>query len=163
MNKEELLKHIDSQQPIVTVRNREVSVEELKPVVPQFVADWYEAHKDNFEYNVQCLCVLCPDQVRQIDTWLDDDSNKPIETLVMMHKFGYEVKKEKLYTVELPNPNGFGLIILRRNEEGKIYISFNIPNLEKWKTDENTQLTESEIKEDFPWLWQFAEEVPEDE
>ena len=163
MNKEELLKHLDSQQPIVTVRNREVSVEELKPVVPQFVADWYEAHKDNFEYNVQCLCVLCPDQVRQIDTWFDDDSNKPIETLVMMHKFGYEVKKEKLYTVELPNPNSFALIILRRNEEGKIYISFNIPNLEKLKTDENTQLTESEIKEDFPWLWQFAEEVKEDE
>lgn len=132
-----------------------------KPVVPKFVADWYEEHKDNFEYSVQCLCVQGCKPVRQIDIWFDNDDNKPIETLVMMHKFGYEVKKEKLYTVELPNPNSFSLIILRRNEEGKIYISFNIPNLEKWKTDENLQLTEAEIKKDFEWAWQFAEEVEE--
>ena len=163
MNKEELLKHLDSQQPIVTVRDREVAVEELKPVVPQFVADWYEEHKDNLEYSIKCLSVQGCLPVRKIDTWFDNEDNKPIETLVMMHKFGYKVKKEKLYTVEIPNPNSFSLIILRRNEEGKIYISFNIPNLEKWKTDENIQLTESEIKEDFPWLWQFAEEVKEDE
>lgn len=163
MNKEELLKHIDSQQPIFTVRDREVAIEELKPVVPQFVADWYEEHKDNLEYSVQCLCVQGCEPVRQIDTWFDDDSNKPIETLVMMHKFGYKVKKEKLYTVELPNPNSFSSIILRRNEEGKIYISFNIPNLEKWKSDENVQLTESEIKEDFGWALQFKEEVKDNE
>ena len=163
MNKEELLKRLDSQQPIVMVRDREVAIEELKPVVPQFVADWYEAHKDNFEYSVQCLCVQGCEPVRQIDTWFDDDSNKPIETLVMMHKFGYKVKKEKLYTVELPNPNSFSLIILRRNEEGKIYISFNIPNLEKWKSDENTHLTEAEIKEDFAWALQFKEEVKDNE
>lgn len=68
-----------------------------KPVVPQFVADWYEDNKDNFVYSVQCLCVHCPDQVRQIDTWFDDDSNKPIETLVKMKLFGYKVEKEKLY------------------------------------------------------------------
>lgn len=30
-----------------------------------------------------------------------DDDNKPFETLVMMHKFGYEVEKEKLYTAKL--------------------------------------------------------------
>lgn len=23
-----------------------------KPVVPQYVADWYEEHKDNLEYNI---------------------------------------------------------------------------------------------------------------
>lgn len=161
MNEKELHKHIASQKPTFRFPDISERHEELKPVVPQFVADWYESHKDNFEYSVQCLCVHCPDQVRQIDTWFDDDSNKPIETLVMMHKFGYEVKKEKLYTVELPNPNGFGLIILRRNEEGKIYISFNIPILEKWKSDENAQLTESEIKEDFDWTFRFAEEVEE--
>ena len=161
MNEKELLERLNMEKPFVTIRDREGNLEILKPVVPQFVADWYEAHKDNFEYSVQCLCVHCPDQVRQIDTWFDDDSNKPIETLVMMHKFGYGVKKEKLYTVELPNPNGFGLIILRRNEEGKIYISFNIPNLEKWRSDENAQLTESEIKEDFDWTFRFAEEVEE--
>ena len=165
MNEKELLERLKMEKPFVTVRDREGKLEILKPVVPQFIADWYEAHKDNFEFSVQSLCVHCPDQVRQIDTWFDDDSNKPIETLVMMHKFGYEVKKEKLYTVELPNPNscGFGSAILLRNKEGKIYISFTFFKRETWRGAENAQLTESEIKEDFAWLFQFAEEVPEDE
>ena len=100
MNKEqELLKHLRNQQPFVAVRDREETIEDLKPVVPQFVADWYEEHKDNFEFNVQCLCVHSCEPVREINTWFDSDDNKPIETLVMMHKFGYEVEKESLYTV----------------------------------------------------------------
>ena len=70
--------------------------EPKKPVVPQFVADWYEEHKDNFEYSVQCLCVQGYKPLRQIDVWFDKTKNKPTETLVMMHKFGYEVKKEEV-------------------------------------------------------------------
>lgn len=65
-----------------------------KPVVPQFVADWYEEHKENFEYSVQCLCVQGYKPLRQIDVWFDKTKNKPTETLVMMHKFGYEVDEE---------------------------------------------------------------------
>ena len=68
-----------------------------KPVVPQYVADWYEEHKDNFEYSVQCLCVQGCEPLRQIDIWFDKTKNKPIETLVKMKLFGYEVEKEKLY------------------------------------------------------------------
>ena len=26
--------------------------EPQKPVIPQFVADWYEEHKDDFEFNI---------------------------------------------------------------------------------------------------------------
>ena len=68
--------------------------ESEKPVVPQFVADWYEEHKDNFENSIQFLCVHGCLPKRKIDTWFDSDDNKPIETLVMMHKFGYEVGEE---------------------------------------------------------------------
>ena len=68
-----------------------------KPVVPQFVADWYEEHKDDFEYSIQRLCVQGCEPVRQIDIWFDNDDNKPIVTLVKMKLFGYEVEKEKLY------------------------------------------------------------------
>ena len=68
-----------------------------KPKVPQFVADWYEEHKDNFDYSVQCLCVQGRKPLRQIDIWFDNDDNKPIVTLVKMKLFGYEVEKEKLY------------------------------------------------------------------
>ena len=79
--------------------------EPQKPVVPKFVANWYEENKDDFEYNVQCLCVHNCEPLREIDTWFDSDYTKPIEMLVMMHKLGYEVEEEKLYTVEIPNPN----------------------------------------------------------
>ncbi|HLR59480.1 MAG TPA: DUF1642 domain-containing protein [Pseudogracilibacillus sp.] len=89
----------------------------------------------------------------------------PVEAIQVTedNRDGYEVEKEKLYTVEIPNPNcfGFSSIILRRNNEGKIYISFSIFNWETWRGDENAQLTESEIKQDFDWAWQFAKEVEE--
>ena len=79
--------------------------EPQKPVVPKFVANWYEENKDNFEYNVQCLCVHNCEPLREIDTWFDSDDTKPVETLVMMHKFGYEIEKEKLYTEDFTKPN----------------------------------------------------------
>ena len=78
-----------------------------KPKVPQFVADWYEEHKDNFEYSVQCLCVQGCKPVRQIDIWFDNDDNKPIVTLVKMNLFGYEVEKEKLYLASFRDTNQY--------------------------------------------------------
>ena len=72
-----------------------------KPVVPQFVADFYESIKDDFENKVYELCLQYKhrgDELPQgVAWWFGDSRNKPIETLVMMHKFGYEVEKEKLY------------------------------------------------------------------
>ena len=84
----------------------QIDVQE-KPVVPQFVADWYEEHKDNFVHSVQCLCVHGCEPVRQIDTWFDSDDNKPIETLVKMKLFGYEVEKEKLYLASFRDTNQY--------------------------------------------------------
>ena len=82
-----------------------------KPVVPQFVADWYEEHKDDIEYNLYNLCTDFRKQKLRVDlhVWFGDDNNKPIETLVKMKLFGYEVEyeveKKKLYTVtdEIPS------------------------------------------------------------
>ena len=86
--------------------------ESEKPVVPQFVADFYESIKDDFENKVYELCLQYKhrgDELPQgVAWWFGDSRNKPIETLVMMHKLGYEVQKEKLYTVEIPNPNSAG-------------------------------------------------------
>lgn len=85
-----------------------------KPVVPQYVADWYEEHKDNFELSVKLLCVLGCEPVRKIDAWFDSDDNKPIVTLVKMKLFGYEVDKEKLYKVSLKK-NGIGIGIQQQD------------------------------------------------
>ena len=94
-----LVKQLDEQQAPIN--------EPEKPVVPQFVADWYEEHKDNFEYSVQCLCAQGCEPVRQIDIWFDNDDNKPIVTLVKMKLFGYEVEKEKLYLASFRDTNQY--------------------------------------------------------
>ena len=71
-----------------------------KPVVPQFVADFYESIKDDFENKVYELCLQYKhrgDELPQgVAWWFGDSRNKPIETLVMMHQLGYEVKKEEI-------------------------------------------------------------------
>lgn len=136
-----------------------------KPVVPQYVADFYESIEDDFEDGVYGLCAQFYEEESELSDglywWFKHDDNKPIETLVKMKLYGYDVEKEKLYTVELPNPNsvGFGSVILRRDNKGKIYISSSVFKRKTWRCEENAQLTESEIKKDFDWAWEFAEEV----
>lgn len=36
---------------VIQILNQ-IKLDQLKPEVPQFVADWYEEHKDNLEYNL---------------------------------------------------------------------------------------------------------------
>ena len=131
-----------------------------KPVVPQFVADWYEEHKEDLEYNLYRLCIDFYGRKLHEDLheWFNFDKNKPIETLILMHKFGYEVEKEKLYTVEIPNPNSIGgkLVLFKQQSTGRLILDMLNPNINKPKY---IHLTEPEIKKDFEWAWQFAKDV----
>lgn len=80
-----------------------------KPVVvKQFVADWYEEHKDNLELNLYRAIDLVPSNYRdgefsKFEEWLVDEHTTPFQTLVNMHQFGYEVEKtkEKRYIVRI--------------------------------------------------------------
>ena len=74
-----------------------------KPVVPQFVADWYEENKNVFGYNlVECINsipnALDGEVLHDFEKWILDEEDS-LTTLVNMHQFGYEVEKEKRYTV----------------------------------------------------------------
>ena len=75
--------------------------EPQKPVVKQFVADWYEENKDNLEFNIFDY-VYRFDQNAGFDfkDWFDDFNTKPIQTLVNMHQFGYTIEK-KWYLVKM--------------------------------------------------------------
>lgn len=75
-----------------------------KPVVPQYVADWYEEHKYNLNSEIYYLIRYWGDEERNSDfyKWFDDTKNEAIKTLVNMHQFGYEVEKEKRYRVSMP-------------------------------------------------------------
>lgn len=74
-----------------------------KPVVPQFVADWYEDHKDILNEAIWEYLVNW-DEVVQNDfkRWMYKAyENGAITTLANMHQFGYEVEKEPRYTVQI--------------------------------------------------------------
>lgn len=96
-----------------------------KPVVPQFVADWYEKYKNDFEYNLYRLCINFHERKLHEDLheWFKFDKNKPIETLILMHKFGYEVEKEKLYTARFKASNEY--LNLDKNYEELLH--FRVP------------------------------------
>ena len=75
-----------------------------KPVVPQYVADWYEEHKGSYDYNLWGYLTSWEyhkDKDKDFKEWVSEDKNQPMITLVNMHQFGYEVKKEARYTVSI--------------------------------------------------------------
>lgn len=77
-----------------------------KVTVPQFVADWYEENKDDFETNLFRAVDLIPScyeegELSDFEEWLVDEHTKPFQTLVNMHQFGYTIEKEKRYLVKM--------------------------------------------------------------
>ena len=75
-----------------------------KVVVPQFVADWYEEHKDDLEYDIwEYILHWGKQQKSEFYEWMNHANNKPFQTLANMHQFGYEVEKEKRYTIRFKN------------------------------------------------------------
>ena len=90
-----------------------------KPIVPQFVADWYEERKDAFEYNlidaINNIPYGAPDeQFSDFEKWLEDEQS--LTTLINMHQFGYEVESEKEYVIKLKNSPQI-LLYEEKNEE----------------------------------------------
>ena len=82
------------------------AMEREKVTVPQFVADWYEEYKDDFEIALfRCIdhipSVYDEGDLSEFEEWIIDGETKPFQTLVNMHQFGYDVKKERRYTVKM--------------------------------------------------------------
>ena len=76
-----------------------------KPVVPQYVADWYEGNKQNLDLNLSGLVFdLATNSTiyyrEELKAWVNDNKKTFLTTLVNMHQFGYEVEKEKRYRVD---------------------------------------------------------------
>ena len=134
-------------------------------VIPKFVADWYERNKDCLDPAIYSTITRTyrnvygwnSDLLDTFETWLVFEDNS-ILTLVRVHLFGYEIEQEKLYTVEIPNPNSAGgkLVLFKQQSTGRLILDMLNPNINKPKY---LHLTESEIKRDFEWAWQWAKEV----
>lgn len=78
--------------------------EPQKPVVPQYIADWYEEYKDDLEISIfHYVNNINKEDESAFKRWFVDSTTKPFQTLVNMHQFGYTVEKEKRYRVSLKN------------------------------------------------------------
>ncbi|MCO4682907.1 hypothetical protein Si005_00852 [Streptococcus infantarius subsp. infantarius] len=174
MNKQELIKKINDLDEItINVQTddgpvgisyfRKPEVLELvkqiekpeKPVVPRCVADMIVKRKRAGQNVVKAI-----ENLRFYEDackWVRNNG----EAFVKAWLYGYEVEKEQLYTVEIPNPNepDSGHIVLHKDEHNKVYIDWHYED--DWKLLKSLKLTESEIKQDFDWAWPFAEEVKE--
>ena len=114
-----------------------------KSVVPQYVADFYESIKDDFEDGVYELCIQlynC-DLDGRIKFWFDCDDNKPIETLVKMRLYGYEVER---YKVALKS-NGFGVGV--QQEDGSMKTVFTRNELSEYGFNNLDEYTVTEVEE----------------
>lgn len=128
--------------------------EPQKPVVPQFVADWFEENKGILENVIFYECVrtmeICVDERNEFQQWFANSENKPIETLICM-KDGYEVEQEPLYMVPLlTDKEGNKKILVERR--GEYDIIWDYENEYDW----HELLTEEQIKSVNPDYWKFA-------
>lgn len=73
-----------------------------KPVVPPVVSVWYQINKNNLYENIAYLCANWVKSTNEdsLFDWMSNTDNF-IEILINMHKFGYEVEKEKRYFVKI--------------------------------------------------------------
>ena len=133
--------------------------EPKKPIVPQYVADMIIEKKKKYGIvdTIKNLGVFN----NPFDLVVEKQLNWVVENqedFVKAWLYGYEVEKEKLYTVEIPNPNGFIHLVLCKDCNGKIFV-VTFSGGKCWETYEKCKLTETEIKQDFDWAWKFAKEV----
>ncbi|HHU5182855.1 TPA: DUF1642 domain-containing protein [Streptococcus agalactiae] len=167
MNIEEAKKLIDKQSigkggvgdiPVVKTHIVKVLLDQLdkpKLEVPQMIADVIESFDEDVNYLHEHMSYQS-DEVRE---WLTHNEREFYEAWLAYPNI--TVEKENLYTVEIPNPNERQLsFVLMRQLSGNVSIKvMHRDNLDLLNIDNNLQLTESEIRKDFDWAWQFRKDV----
>lgn len=174
MNKQELINHIKDQNEwsgnhrFILIKKEELisMIEDLdqpqKVKVPACVAKWISKCQ---ELNWNLSDLLAPeifDSPFALNTkeWLRQDKQN-YDILARAWLDGYEVKKEPLYRVIMPNPqskNG-NVLVLRRTQQGTITVN-KVKKITA-RLGEGMDLTEEEIKSVDERYWPFAVPVEE--
>ena len=158
MNKQELIgkyeylnhnyfRRVDTSEILKDLRQLD---EPQKVVVPQFVADWYEEHKDTLEYSLfDYIYKFDKKEKSDFKDFVDGFETGVFQTLVNMHQFGYEVEKDKRYLVRMKS--------IREDHEtlncDKISNKWNFSS-EKETTLFRTKHTRKELEESgFGWVF----------
>ncbi|MFI3887591.1 DUF1642 domain-containing protein [Streptococcus parauberis] len=149
----------------------EVKLDQPKTILKKEHAEWLEDLKNEFPDNLPnqlyyitrqgwgygLVFETISGQKRKISHL---DGGKLKKDLVNALIYGYTVEKEKLYTVEIPNPNSGrnNVTILTKKYGNGLVLAFSDDG---WKLLRYNKLTEAEIRKDFDWAWQWAKEVTE--
>lgn len=162
MNKQELIEKYEAVECVVGIVSEKTilktvlrdlkQLDEPQPVkVKQFVTNWYEENKDDFETSLfQCVYEIFKkrndNELNEFEKWLIDENTKPFQTLVNMHQFGYEIEKESKYIVKV---KATGQCL------GKYYINNEILSPRFIYTGRHANsFTRKELEEaDFSWVF----------
>lgn len=148
------------------MKEEDVQIDQPKLKIPQFMLDWVDDSRERYyEFDEW----FDPDnQPMKVYKWLNCKNKRQADinalalvTLIVNGPDAVTVEKEKLYTVEIPNPNAKGhnkIYLCKADNTGKVYLCKGNFNPRKNK---NLWLTEKEIKKDFDWAWQWKKEVTE--
>ena len=132
--------------------------EPQKVTVPKFVADWVKEMKQDERPLYSVMSGLMNKTNHEWGVWKSANMNFS-EIVAQAWIYGYTVEKEKLYTVEIPNPNNtspkYKLMLVKGTNGVEILRDYYNEKRDPYFL----QLTESEIKQDFDFLWKFAKEV----
>lgn len=112
-----------------------------KPIVPQFVADWIEVCKENLGFSLSSAMSHSTSamkaQPNKVQGWFNLKNNQ--ETFAKAWLYGYEVEKEKLYTVKFVNED-FGKMYIgifkKFNKLGISSLPLNDDEIKSWFTED---------------------------
>lgn len=123
-----------------------------KPVVKQYVADWYEKNKGSFNFNLVEVINNIPygadeEDFSDFEKWIDDQDDS-LTILVNMHQFGYEVEKDTKYKVKLKGAREFNRYLNREANKDFLFAD------ERESGAFKTQFTRKELeRSDFGWVF----------
>lgn len=115
--------------------------ENLIPEVPQYVADWYEKHKDDLDYNLWSYLIGWEETKEDaFKKWVNECSES-FQTIINMHQFGYKIKEEKKYLVKLKGVIDGTKVLKHNMNNGSWYlgISFESKDLKDIHTKEELE------------------------
>ncbi|WP_141719832.1 DUF1642 domain-containing protein [Streptococcus agalactiae] len=142
----------------------DLRIDQPKPEVSQCAIDWVNDSRE-FDYDFD-EWFYYSNQPLEVYKWLNCKNKRQADinalalvTLIVNGPDAVTVEKEKLYTVEIPNPNTPAITVLARSIVGDVVMCNEFDTC--WKNNSRYQLTEQEIRKDFDWAWQqkFQKEV----
>lgn len=144
----------------------EVKLDQPKLKIPQFILDWVDDSREHgYEFDEW---FYYSNQPLEVYKWLNKNNKRQKElnalalvTLIVNGPDAVTVEKEKLYTVEIPNPNRASnkavkkLMLFKTSADSPIIEIGFMGNPDS----PLCKLTEAEIRKDFDWAFRWAEEV----